>query len=97
MALIVEWTPEAEVTFDEIVKYLETEFGDLSVSKFISRVRKVLEEISEFPDVFHMSKTENVRKAFVSRQTSLYYRTNGSRIEVLTFWNNNKGPNSLKW
>lgn len=62
MALIVEWTTEAEETFDEIVKYLEIEFGDASVSNFINRVRMVLEEISEFPDIFQVSKTQNVRK-----------------------------------
>ena len=96
MALKIQWTPEAEENFDEIVSYLEREFGDASDKKFIQRVNLVLEDISRHPDLFEQSQTGNSRKGFVSRQTSLYYRVNIDWVELLSFWNNRRHPDCLK-
>lgn len=97
MALAVVWSPEAEESFDEIIQYLEARFGDLSVTKFILHVQDVLSEIAKFPFLFEAAHQNDVRKGFVSRQTTLYYRVQNEKIELLSFWNNQHNPQSRFW
>ena len=97
MAITVVWTPEAEETFDEIIRYLEVEFGDAVVRNFLRRVAEVISTVSQFPEIFQSAGTKNVRKGFIARQTSLYYSVKGDRIELISFWNNKRNPENLKW
>lgn len=97
MRLNVEWTLEAEATFDDIIQYLRSEFGETSADNFITRVQTVLSEISVYPELFQSTKINNTRKGFISRQTSLYYRIIDDRIELLSFWNNKNDQDNKKW
>jgi plasmid stabilization system protein ParE len=99
MALKVRWTPEAEDTFDSIINYLEKEWSEKEIRKFAQKAQKIIHQISENPKIFKSSGKEEIRKAVINRQTSLFYHIDEKTnlITLLSFWDNRKNPENLKY
>jgi len=96
----ISWTPTALATYFKVCDYIEQEFDNKSTNDFITKTNKVLELIAKEPLMFEASKTKkNVRKGFVTEQTSLFYRIRKRKeeIEILTFWDNRQDPAKLKY
>jgi plasmid stabilization system protein ParE len=96
--IAINWTPEAERTFSENLEYLAYRWGNKVVLDFINKVDDALEVIVSNPEAFPLhSPTPNTHKCVVVPQITVYYRiVNDSTIDLLTFWNNYKNPDSLK-
>ena len=92
MSLEVRWTEEAEFTFDQIVAFIESHWGASSSHKFINRTRKLLTSISKHPYLFPESGIENVRKAVITKQTSVFYEVYPDKIILVFFWDNRQDP-----
>ena len=71
MALKVEWTPEAVNTFDGIISYLESNWSEREVTKFIGRTQKVLQLISENPGLYRRSESKSIHEAVITKQKHL--------------------------
>ena len=97
MAINIKWTPEAELTFDNIVEYLEKEWSEKEVKKFFARVNHMLILISQNPKIYKASKTNDVRIGVITKHNSLVYRIKSNEIELLTFWANRQDPEKLKY
>ena len=99
MALKVKWTPEAEDTFASIINYLEKEWSKKEIRKFAQKAQKIILQISANPKMFKSSGKEEIRKAVVTRQTSLFYWIDekANLITLLSFWDNRKNPENLKY
>ncbi len=97
MALNINWTPKAKETFLVIISFLESNWSEKEVSKFVSATDRIIGLISLFPNLFSQSgKKKNVHRAVISKQTSLFYRVKKGEIELITFWDNRRNPKSLK-
>jgi plasmid stabilization system protein ParE len=93
MNLPVVWTFEAETGFAEILGYLEDEWSEREVKKFIHRVKRIVKGISSFPQMFEASPSNpKVRKAVLAKQQSLFYQIEEDRIVLLSFWDNRRRP-----
>ena len=92
MSLTVFWADEAEETFDNIVLYIESNWGERHAKKFVQHVQKVLKLISDQPQMYKASVNNNVRQAVISPQTSLYYEIHNEHITLLFFWDNRQEP-----
>jgi plasmid stabilization system protein ParE len=89
----VVWSENAEITFDLIVVYIESEFGILSAKKFITKVDSVIHSISNQPYIYKSSSfNSKVRKATISKQCSLFYEINKETIQLSYFWDNRQDP-----
>jgi len=88
MSLAVLWSDEAEETFDNIVLYIENNWGEKHAKKFVQHVQKILKLISDQPYMYKASVSRDVRQAVISRQTSLYYKIHKEYITLLFFWDN---------
>lgn len=97
MALILRWPPEAEKTFFDIVSYLENNWTEKEVQKFVRKSHEIINNIHQFPKMFPPVGNEGVRKAVISKQNSLFYITDEKQgvIILLTFWDNRKNPQKL--
>ena len=97
MALILRWAPEAEKTFFDIVSYLENNWTEKEVQKFVRTAHEVINNSRRFPKMCPPVGNEGIRKAVISKQNSLFYITNEKEgvIILLTFWDNRKDPNRL--
>ncbi len=96
MALRIDWTTEAEFTYDAIVFYLEQEWSEREVKNFISRVNEVLKLISKNPMLYKRSKQKGIHEAVVSKHNTLYYRVKTESIDLLNFWDNRQSSEKLK-
>lgn len=99
MALTIRWTPEAEENFSSIIDYLEREWTEKEIRKFAQKTQKIISQIAIHPQMFKASGRDEIRKAVITRQTSLFYRVdeNANVISLLAFWDNRKNPKSLKF
>jgi len=89
----VVWSENAEITFDLIVVYIESEFGIISAKKFITKVDSIIHSISNQPYIYKSSSFNNkLRKATISKQCSLFYEINKETIQLSYFWDNRQDP-----
>jgi len=94
----ISWTPTAIVGYFNILDYLEEVWTEREIQNFISEVDKLLEQIAKNPELFQSSrKKKNVRKGFITKHNTLYYRVKPGKdeLELLTFWDNRQDPNKL--
>lgn len=89
----VIWTLEAEMTFEQIIQYLEKESSEKEIRKFVRIANKTLKRIAAFPYLFEASASNpSVRKGFVTKQCSLFYQIEEESIMLLYFWDNRRKP-----
>lgn len=92
MSLAIVWTDEAQQTFDDTILQIEAKWGERSVGKFVKETNGIINSISSQPYIYKASLTENVRQAFISRQTSMFYEIHANYITILYFWDNRQEP-----
>jgi plasmid stabilization system protein ParE len=89
MSLTVLYTPRSKETLLSVFNFIESKFGARSANAFLTKVDKVIKTISTQPYVFKASLLGNdVRIAFISKQTSLFYQVTDKSIILLFFWDN---------
>ena len=89
----VIFTDEADDTFDYIGNQIQERWGERERNTFRKRVYEVVDSIADFPFIFKsVGDDVNLRKAFIHKNCSMFYRINNSNIEVLFFWDNRQDP-----
>ena len=92
MSLEVRWTEEAEFTFDHIVILIQNGWGNQAALNFRVKTRKILSVMSIFPLSFQATDIDEVRKAAITPQTSVFYEIHPDHITLLYFWDNRQNP-----
>jgi len=93
MIYSVIYSPIALQTFDEIVEQIVNRWGDKYAGEFEQRTIKVVETLGISPFIFHsIEADDNVRKAFIHKNCSVFYRVRDTTIEILFFWDNRQNP-----
>ena len=98
MALKIQWSKKASKRFDEIINYLEKEFGDEVSSKFIQKVYEFLDLLEKFPELGSLEyKALNIRGFVIVKQTTIFYQVKNDEIIVLNFFDNRQNPKNRKY
>ena len=66
----------------------------------MNEVESLLTQIAGNPEMFQASrKKKNVRKAFITKHNTLYYRikSRNKEIELITIWDNRQNPQKLAY
>jgi len=94
----INWTPEAEKTFNQNLEYLSNEWDNVVMNHFLDRVEEVLGVIQSNPKLYPLHRPdENVHRCVIHERIVLYYKIVGDEaIDLLTFWNTYQDPSSLK-
>ncbi|OAQ38580.1 hypothetical protein A5893_14280 [Pedobacter psychrophilus] len=92
MKLEVRWTPNAEQTFDVIYQFVLEQWGFEIAENLKLKILKTLDQISEQPFLFQESSLKDVRKAVISKYTSLFYEVLENHILLVFFWDNRQQP-----
>ncbi len=96
----ISWTPTARQTYFNVLDYLEGAWTEREIQNFISQVDKLLIRIASNPEMFQESrKKKNIRKGFITKHNTVYYRVKPRKMEVelLTFWDNRQDPEKLSY
>lgn len=93
MSLRIYYTEPAKETLLLLYSSIESKFGTRSADKFLLKVEKTIELISEFPFMFKSSSiAEDVRIGLITKQSSVFYRVSEESINLLFFWDNRQEP-----
>ena len=91
------WSEEAINGLKKTVSYLEQKWTQKELYNFSRLLEKQLNIIKENPAIFPFSnRKKGVRKSVLSKQTSIYYKTDGDSIYILSVFDNKQNPNKLK-
>jgi plasmid stabilization system protein ParE len=98
MALEIYWSKKADKRFDEILVYLESEYGEPTTNKFVKKVFDFIELLSEFPELGSIeNKKHNIRGFVLFKQITIFYQIRGNKIILLNFYNNRQNPKKTKY
>ena len=93
MALNIFWSKYADKSFDSIITWLQSNWGDHSVSLFVKKVYEFLEIISEFPEIGSFENTDlNIRGFVIVKQITIFYQVRIEKIIILNFYDNRQRP-----
>ena len=92
MALTVKWSEEARFQFKEIVDFLNYHWTEKEAKGFILKAEAVIKVIAEHPYLYPASNYNQIRKAVITKQTSLFYLIRKGEIYLVSFWDNRQNP-----
>lgn len=92
----VIWSPLAKMDYWQNIDYLEAEWAFQHVINFIDKVDNIIHLLLKNNIEFISTNYKNVNKVVITKQITLYYRTNSKSIELLRFWNTYKDLENFK-
>ena len=91
------WSDESLNNLNSIVGYLELNWTEKEIKKFLNHLDKRIQLISSNPLIFPSTeKNRNIHKSVLSKQTSIFYRVSNNQIEILSIFDNRQNPDKLK-
>lgn len=98
MALDVIWSPRSLNNLEEVIQYLRKNWNHQVVKDFIIRMDRVVQLISEHPQLFRQVSINNaVREAVITKHNLLLYRITQSRILIIAVFDTRQHPKKKKY
>lgn len=89
-------TPRAQVEIEAIFEYLELKWNEKIKKKFANKINTIINLILENPELFPVSNVnKKIRKAVISKQSTLFYHFNNKHIVVLSIFDSRQNPNKI--
>ena len=86
----------AEKKLDSLLEYLLETWSQKVKNNFIKKLDKSIMVIQTNPESFPQSEIQvGLYKCVVTKQTTLYYRFNSQRINIITIFDTRQSPNKL--
>jgi plasmid stabilization system protein ParE len=93
MSLKIIFTDDATNILLSITNFIDNKWGVKEGEKFLEKVHKTLDLVSNHPYMFKASSIkEDIRIGLISKQTSFFYRINENELIILFFWDNRQEP-----
>ena len=91
------WSDEALKNLKAIINYLEQNWTEKELSKFVRILDKRLAIIERNPYLYAQKRSlKNIRRSVLSKQTSIYYQIVDQNVRLITLFDNRQNPNRLK-
>ena len=97
MAKVVIWSPEAEETFDIVIKYLESKWTEREIASFVKSTDRIMELISQHPRMYRKTNRKDIHEALITPHNLLVYKVYPNRIDLLMFWDTRQNPRRKKY
>lgn len=86
----------AERKLNKLFEYLIKKWSVKVKKDFVEKLDASIEIIKNQPEIFPESKKgKGIRKCVITKQTTLYYRYNSERINIVTVFDTRQNPNKL--
>lgn len=89
------WTDLAIEDFSENIFYLENEWTEKEVERFMKKTNEILDKLTKGNVKFKSTAYKNVFQIVVLKQITLFYEIEDNAIILLRFWNNYKNPSKF--
>jgi plasmid stabilization system protein ParE len=93
----IRWTAEAIDTFEKIIEYLEGNWTEKEVKRFLSETEKVILYISQNPEMFRKSARLKIHEAVILNHNLMIYKIYPTHIDLITFWDTRQNPKKRKF
>ena len=99
MVFEIVWHPSAKIDLEEVIDYVNQNFGWTASKKLYDKVMDCVDDFSSFPNlgVIYEGVTYHggeVRLLNI-RQNTLVYSFGDDKITIIVFWNNYQNPDCL--
>jgi plasmid stabilization system protein ParE len=94
------WTDSANKSFSKIIEYLDKNWTEREVRKFINDTLTLLSNLKRQPEMCRPSlKRKNVRIGIINKHTQVvyHYQPTKKEIVILLFWNFKQNPAKFKY
>jgi plasmid stabilization system protein ParE len=92
----VIWSPLSENDFENILNYLDKNWGVIVASNFIDLVENNIGQVASSPKQFPLChKRKKIRKCVVTKHNTLFYRDGRTNIEILRIYDTRQDPTTL--
>ncbi len=92
----VKWSDEADRNLNKVIKYLEQNWTEREIKKFMKKLNKHISIIQNQPDSFPKTNNFNVRRSVVTKQITLYYSISQDTLTIVSVFDNRQDPKKLK-
>jgi plasmid stabilization system protein ParE len=89
------WSDLAIDDVSENIYYLEREWTEKEIERFLNKTDDVLEKLAKGNIKFKTTKYKDVYQVPIVKQITLFYEKNEDGIILLRFWNNYQNPKKL--
>lgn len=91
------WSKHALNDYSECISYLEENFSEKTILKFIAEIDKSLKLIIQHPESFPISTYKNIRYLVVIPHITIFYLIkNQNEVQLVRMWNNRKNKPKRK-
>lgn len=95
MVYKIKYSNLAIMTLNQNALFLNSNWSERSVIKFIKKVDKIVLLIVNNPEIFPKWRGSSIRKVVIVKQITMFYEIKEDTINILLFWNNYQNPNNL--
>ena len=92
------WSPQSEQDYISILEYLENEWVDQTIRKFIDLTEELITQISINPKQFPIiQKKLKVRKCVITKHNTLFYRAGKQHVDILRIFDARQDPRKFSF
>lgn len=89
MAKEIVWTKRATFKFNNIIAFLEKEWGENVTINFVQKTYSIIELLAEQPHLGSLENFENgIRGFLITKHNRLFYRFTSKELILLNFFDN---------
>jgi plasmid stabilization system protein ParE len=82
---------------EDLLEYLEIKWSDRIRKKFANKLYQTVKIIQNNPEAFPQSESnKKVHKCVITKQSTLFYKFNSKRVEIIAFFDTRQDPNKIK-
>ena len=90
------FSPRAKIRLENILDYLISNWSVKTKDNFLTKLDRTVSLIQTSPKLFPKAQFENIRKAVVTKQITIFYRINKDTIEIITLFDTRQNPRKIK-
>ncbi|MGE0090811.1 MAG: type II toxin-antitoxin system RelE/ParE family toxin [Bacteroidales bacterium] len=92
------WSPLAEKDLESILEYLDENWSQKVIIRFLRKIDMVISQIAKVPNQYPIiNRKLEVRKCVITKQNTLFYRESKNRIEIIRLYDTRQDPKKLKF
>ncbi len=92
------WTKRANNSFNEIIEYIFTNFGETVTKSFVQNTYSHIERLAKYPNMGSIEETsKHIRGFVISKHNTVFYRITEKEIIILNIFSNQTNPQLKKY
>ena len=82
---------------DNLLLFLEVNWSKRVKEEFLRKLLRVFNTLKVFPQIGIKSQSKpEIYKCVVTKQTTIFYRYNSKRVEIITLFDTRQNPDKIK-